>query len=224
MKKKTRTRILSIVMALTLVVAFSATAFADGPRSAAAQNGQQTESNDRFGGPQGNAPMGGPQGGFGDQQMNGERPEFADGELPELPEGVEAPADGEEPPEKPDGDRAPMAPDGVEPPEKPEDDEDRLPPELEGMEPADGEEPPEKPEGDEDRLPPDGMNGQQPPEKPEGDEDRTPPEFTEGMEAPAEGEEPPEKPEGDEAPEQGMPKMMELFQKFLDWLKGSDED
>ena len=78
------------------------------------------------------------------------------------------PEDGEEPPEKPEGDEAPERPEnlpeGVEPPEKPED----LP---EGVEPPEkpedlpeGVEPPEKPED----LP----EGIEPPEKPENsDED-----------------------------------------------------
>ena len=124
MKKTMKTRIAAAAMALVMVVALSATVFADGPQGGPQMGGMQQQMN---GGPQGGMRM--PQGGFDqgspsqgnfgqDQQMGGFN--------------QDGPMNGQQPPEKPDG---------------------------EDMTPPDGQQPPEKPEGDEDRTPADGQNG-----------------------------------------------------------------
>ena len=124
MKKTMKTRIAAAAMALVMVVALSATVFADGPQGGPQMGGMQQQMN---GGPHGGMRM--PQGGFDqgspsqgnfgqDQQMGGFN--------------QDGPMNGQQPPEKPDG---------------------------EDMTPPDGQQPPEKPEGDEDRTPADGQNG-----------------------------------------------------------------
>ena len=124
MKKTMKTRIAAAAMALVMVVALSATVFADGPQGGPQMGGMQQQMN---GGPHGGMRM--PQGGFDqgspsqgnfgqDQQMGGFN--------------QNGPMNGQQPPEKPDG---------------------------EDMTPPDGQQPPEKPEGDEDRTPADGQNG-----------------------------------------------------------------
>ena len=125
MKKTMKTRTAAAVMALIMVVALSATAFADGPQGGRQMGGNGPMNGGPQGGmqmPQGRFDQGAPQGGFGrDQQMS---------VCPQMG-GFDQ--------------NGPM--NGQQPPEKPEDDEDRTPP-------ADGQQPPEKPEGDEDRTPP----------------------------------------------------------------------
>ena len=272
MKKTMKTRIAAAAMALVMVVALSATVFADGPQGGPQMGGMQQQMN---GGPHGGMRM--PQGGFDqgspsqgnfgqDQQMGGFN--------------QDGPMNGQQPPEKPDG---------------------------EDMTPPDGQQPPEKPEGDEDRTPADGQNGpmgpggmdpmnqiisavnelenedakanieslmkahlvameaernaedddarseaaeavaaaqealdealaaagievsmdQQSPEKPDG-EDMTPPEKPEGEAPPANGQQPPEKPDSEDMtpPEINEDKadMFNLFQQFLEWLKGNNAE
>ena len=119
MKKTMKTRIAAAAMALVMVVALSATVFADGPQGGPQMGGMQQQMN---GGPQGGMRM--PQGGFDqgspsqgnfgqDQQMGGFN--------------QDGPMNGQQPPEKPDGEDM-TPPDGQQPPEKLEGDEDRTPP------------------------------------------------------------------------------------------------
>ncbi|MCR5135719.1 MAG: hypothetical protein K6C12_01275 [Oscillospiraceae bacterium] len=139
MKKTMKTRITAAAMALIMVVALSATAFADGPQGSRQRGGNGPVNGAPQGGmqmPQGGFDQGAPQGGFGqDQQMsagpqigrfdqngpgNGQQP-------PEKPEGDEdrtPPADGQQPPEKPEGENMTS-------PEKPE--EESLPKDDQGM-------------------------------------------------------------------------------------------
>ena len=118
MKKTMKTRIAAAAMALVMVVALSATVFADGPQGGPQMGGMQQQMN---GGPQGGMRM--PQGGFDqgspsqgnfgqDQQMGGFN--------------QNGPMNGQQPPEKPDGEDM-TPPDGQQPPEKPEGYEDRTP-------------------------------------------------------------------------------------------------
>ena len=194
MNKTIKTRIIAAAMTLLLVAGLSTSAFAEGPQGGLTQNefGQNQQMSSQQGGMQ----MGGaPQGSF---SQNGQQP-----------------------------------------PEKPEGDEDRTPP-TDGENgfgqngPMNGQQPPEKTEGDEDRTPPtDGengfgqngpMNGQQPPEKPEGDEDRTPPADGENgfdKNDPMNGQQPPT----DNLQEtESARDLFSLFQRFLEWLKNNDED
>ena len=68
---------------------------------------------------------------------------------------------------------------------------------------------------------------QQPPEKPDG-EDMTPPEKPEGEAPPANGQQPPEKPDSEDMtpPDINEDKadMFNLFQQFLEWLKGNNAE
>ncbi len=144
MKKTMKTRITAVVMTLIMAVAFSATAFADGPQGGRQMGGNGPMNGGPQGGmqmPQGRFDQGAPQGGFGRDQQMSVCPQMGGFDQ-------NGPMNGQQPPEKPedDEDRTPPA-DGQQPPEKPEGDEDRTPP-------ADGQQPPVKPEGDEDRTPP----------------------------------------------------------------------
>ena len=117
MKKTMKTRIAAAAMALVMVVALSATVFADGPQGGPQMGGMQQQMN---GGPQGGMRM--PQGGFDqgspsqgnfgqDQQMGGFN--------------QDGPMNGQQPPEKPEGDEdrtppadgqnVPMGPGGMDP-------------------------------------------------------------------------------------------------------------
>ena len=273
MKKTMKTRIAAAAMALVMVVALSATVFADGPQGGPQMGGMQQQMN---GGPQGGMRM--PQGGFDqgspsqgnfgqDQQMGGFN--------------QDGPMNGQQPPEKPDGEDM-TPPDGQQPPEKPEGDEVRTPP-------ADGQNVPMGPGGmdpinqiisavneleNEDakanieslmKAHLDAMEAernvedddaraeaaeavaaaqealdealaaagievsmdQQPPEKPDG-EDMTPPEKPEGEAPHANGQQPPELQDGEDMtpPEINEDKadMFNLFQQFLEWLKGNNAE
>lgn len=278
MKKTLKTRIAAAAMALIMVVALSATAFADGPQGGPQMGGMQQQMN---GGPQGGMQMpqggfdqGAPQGNFGqDQQMSG-GPQMGGFNQ-------NGPMNGQQPPEKPDGEDM-TPPDGQQPPEKLEGDEDRTPP-------ADGQNGPMGPGGmdpmnqiisavneleNEDakanieslmKAHLDAMEAernaeddnaraeaaeavaaaqealnealaaagievsmdQQPPEKPDG-EDMTPPEKPEGEAPPANDQQPPEKPDSEDMtpPEINEDKadMFNLFQQFLEWLKGNSAE
>ena len=146
MKKTLKTRIAATAMALIMVVALSATAFADGPQGGPQMGGMQQQMN---GGPQGGMQMpqgrfdqGAPQGGFGqDQQgapqMGGMQGNPSQGNFGQDQQmggfNQNGPMNGQQPPEKPDS---------------------------EDMTPPDVQQPPEKLEGDEDHTPPaDGQNG-----------------------------------------------------------------
>ncbi len=229
MKKTLKTRIAAGIMTLIMGVAFSATAFADGPQGGPRQGNGQMEQ--PMGGPQNGTGMGTPQNEAG---QNGQLP-------PEKPEGDERmPMDR--------GDMDPMnriltavnelededvkanieslldaLQDAIEAEQNAEDDDARaeaaeaVAAAREALDTAlaaagieidmgapEGGELPGKPEGNE---PP--ADGQQPPEKPEGGEDMTPPEMSE------------------EGNAQDLPSdqhgMFRLFQQFLEWLKGSSE-
>ena len=126
MKKTMKTHIAAAVMALIMVVALSATAFADGPQGGRQMGGNGPMNGGPQGGmqmPQGRFDQGAPQGGFGRDQQMSVCPQMGGFDQ-------NGPMNGQQPPEKPEGDedRTPPA-DGQQPPEKPEDDEDRTPPE-----------------------------------------------------------------------------------------------
>lgn len=294
MKKTLKTRIAATAMALIMVVALSATAFADGPQGGPQMGGMQQQMN---GGPQGGMQMpqggfdqGAPQGSFGqDQQgapqMGGMQGSPSQGNFGQDQQmggfNQNGPMNGQQPPEKPDGEDI-TPPDGLQPPEKLEGDEDRTPP-------ADGQNGPMGPGGmdpmnqiisavheleNEDakanieslmKAHLDAMEAernaedddaraeaaeavaaaqealdealaaagievsmdQQPPEKPDG-EDMTPPEKPEGEAPPANGQQPPEKPDSEDMtpPEINEDKadMFNLFQQFLEWLKGNNAE
>ena len=240
--KNMKKRIAAVALALVMVVAFSATAFAEGPQGGPNQGTEMGSA------PQGGMRMNGqPKDNF---NQNGQQP-------PEKPEG-------EDDMTPPDDGKAPMddkagRPGGMDPMNQIltavselEDDSVRenlealLQAQLEAIEA-------ERTAADEEAraaaaeavaaaqdalnaaLAEAGievnmdapMDGQEPPEKPEGDEDRTPP---------ADGQRPPEKPEGEddmtppEAPAENETRsaddqgMFRLFRQFLEWLKGSSED
>lgn len=145
MKKTMKTRITAVVMTLIMAVAFSATAFADGPQGVPQMGGNGPMNGAPQGGmqmPQGGFDQGAPHGGFGhDQQgapqmggMQGSPSQGNFGQDQQMGGFIQnGSMNGQQPPEKPDG---------------------------EDMTPPDGQQPPEKLEGDEDRTPPaDGQNG-----------------------------------------------------------------
>ena len=107
MKKTIQQHLTVAAIALIIVIALSATAFADSRQmSSPSQGGMQMDQ--QMGGPQGGFGQNGPQDGFGrDQQMGGPQGGFGQNngqQPPEMPEGNEPPAGGQEPPEKPEGD------------------------------------------------------------------------------------------------------------------------
>ena len=127
MKKAMKTRIASVVLALVMIAALSATAFADGPQGGP-QMGNFQQDRQMGGSQQGGfgqgRQMGGPQrGGFGQNRQPPEMPEDAEGRT--------APSDGE------NSQRGPMK--EQLPPEDPDEAEDMTPP--------------EKPEGENPSLP-----------------------------------------------------------------------
>ena len=133
MKKAMKTRIASVVVALVMIAALSATAFADGP-----QGGPQ------MGNFQQDRQMGGPQqGGFDqDRQIGGpQQSGFGqDRQPPEMPEDAEdrtPPSDGENRQREPMKGQLPLEdPNDAEdmtPPEKPEGENPSLPQDEQGM-------------------------------------------------------------------------------------------
>ena len=133
MKKAMKTRIASVVLALVMIAALSATAFADGPQGGPQQGGFQQGR--QMGGPQ--------QGGFGQNRQTGDPQQGGfgqDRQLPEIPEDAEGrtptsdggnrqsgPMNGQLPLEDPD------EAEDMTPPEKPEDENQPLPQDEEGM-------------------------------------------------------------------------------------------
>ena len=127
MKKAMKTRIASVVLALVMIAALSATAFADGPQGGPQQGGFQQGR--QMGGPQ--------QGGFGQNRQIGDPQQGGfgqDRQLPEIPEDAEGrtstsdggnrqsgPMNGQLPLEDPD------EAEDMTPPEKPEGENPSLP-------------------------------------------------------------------------------------------------
>ena len=110
MKKTMKTRIAAAVMALIMVVALSATAFADGPQGGRQMGGNGPMNGGPQGGmqmPQGRFDQGAPQGGFGRDQQMSVCPQMGGFDQ-------NGPMNGQQPPEKPEGDEDRT------PPEKPE--------------------------------------------------------------------------------------------------------
>ncbi len=132
MKKTNKAKVFAVTLSLIIILALSATAFAEGPKGSPQMDRMQ--SGQQMNGPQGDMQMNGPQSGFpsdrqpGDfsQDMQSGAPRGAFGENgsqqpPEKPEGEEPPADGQTPPEKPeDGEGQSLPSNSQQPPEKPE--------------------------------------------------------------------------------------------------------
>ena len=161
MKKAMKTRIASVVLALVMIAALSATAFADGPQGGPQQGGFQQgrqmggpqqggfDQDRQIGGPQQGGfgqdrQMGNPQqGGFGqDRQIGGpQQGGFGqDRQLPEIPEDAEgrtSTSDGGNRQSGPMNGQLPLEdPDEAEdmtPPEKPEGENPSLPQDEQGM-------------------------------------------------------------------------------------------
>ena len=113
MKKAMKTRIASVVLALVMIAALSATAFADGPQGGPQQGGFQQGR--QMGGPQ--------QGGFGQDRQLPEIPEDAEGRTSTSDGGnrQSGPMNGQLPLEDPD------EAEDMTPPEKPEGENPSLP-------------------------------------------------------------------------------------------------
>lgn len=276
MKKTLKTRIAATAMALIMVVALSATAFAHGPQGGPQMGGMQQMNGGPQGGmqiPQGGFDQGAQQGSFGqDQQgapqMGGMQGSPSQGNLgqDQLMGGFNqnGPMNGQQPPEKLEGDevRTPpadgqngsMGPGGMDPmnqiisavnelenedakanieslmkahldameAERNAEDDDARAEAAEAVAAAQ--------EALDEALAAAGIEvsmDQQPPEKPDG-EDMTPPEKPEGEAPPANGQQPPEKPDSEDMtpPEINEDKadMFNLFQQFLEWLKGNNAE
>ena len=139
MKKTSKAKVFAVTLSLIIILALSATAFAEGPKGSPQmdrmQSGQQMNAPQdgmQMNGPQGNMQMDAPQ---GDMQMNGPQTGFPSGRQPgdfsqgmpnAAPQGSFGENGGQQPPEKPEGEEPPV--DGQQPPEKPEGEEDRTPP------------------------------------------------------------------------------------------------
>ena len=132
MKKTNKAKVFAVTLSLIIILALSATAFAEGPKGSPQMDRMQ--SGQQMNAPQGDMQMNGPQGGFpsdrqpGDfsQDMPNGAPQGSFGENggqlpPEKPEGEEPPADGQQPPEKPeDGEGQSLPSNSQQPPEAPE--------------------------------------------------------------------------------------------------------
>ena len=132
MKKTKKAKIYAVTLSLIIILALSATAFAEGPKGSPQMDRMQ--SGQQMNAPQDGMQMNGPQGGSpsdrqpGDfsQGMPNAAPQGSFGENgsqlpPEKPEGEEPPADGQQPPEKPEGEEGQSLPsNSQQPPEKPE--------------------------------------------------------------------------------------------------------
>ena len=132
MKKTKKAKIYAVTLSLIIILALSATAFAEGPKGSPQMDRMQ--SGQQMNGPQGDMQMNAPQDGFpsdrqpGDfsQDMPNGAPQGSFGENggqqpPEKPEGEEPPADGQQPPEKPEGEEGQSLPsNSQQPPEVPE--------------------------------------------------------------------------------------------------------
>ena len=151
MKKTNKAKVFAVTLSLIIILALSATAFAEGPKGSPQmdrmQSGQQMNAPQdgmQMNGPQGNMQIDVPQ---GDMQMNGPQTGFPSDRQPgDFSQGM--------PNAAPQGNFGENG--GQQPPEKPEWEEP----------PVNGQQPPEKPEGEEGQSLP--SNSQQPPEAPEG--------------------------------------------------------
>ena len=130
MKKTNKAKIYAVTLSLIIILALSATAFAEGPKGSPQMDRMQ--SGQQMNGPQGDMQMNSPQ---GDMQMNGPQSGFPSDHQPgdfsqDMPNGAPQGSFGEnggqQPPEKPEGEEPPV--NGQQPPEKPEGEEDRTPP------------------------------------------------------------------------------------------------
>ena len=133
MKKTNKAKVFAVTLSLIIILALSATAFAEGPKGSPQidrmQSGQQMNA------PQGDMQMNGPQTGF----PSGRQPGDFSQDMPNgAPQGSFGENGGQLPPEKPEGEEPPV--DGQQPPEKPEDGEGQ-------SLPSNSQQPPEKPEG-----------------------------------------------------------------------------
>ena len=142
MKKTNKAKVFAVTLSLIIILALSATAFAEGPKGSPQMDRMQ--SGQQMNGPQGDMQMNSPQ---GDMQMNAPQDGFPSDRQPgdfsqDMPNGAPRGAFGEngnqQPPEKPEGEEPPV--DGQQPPEKPEDGEGQ-------SLPSNSQQPPEKPEG-----------------------------------------------------------------------------
>ena len=133
MKKTKKAKIYAVTLSLIIILALSATAFAEGPKGSPQMDRMQ--SGQQMNGPQGDMQMNAPQDGFPSDRQPGD---FSQ----DMPNGAPRGAFGEngsqQPPEKPEGEEPPV--DGQQPPEKPEDGEGQ-------SLPSNSQQPPEKPEG-----------------------------------------------------------------------------
>ena len=139
MKKTNKAKIYAVTLSLIIILALSATAFAEGPMGSPQMDRMQ--SGQQMNAPQGGMQMNGPQGDMqmdapqGDMQMNGPQTGFPSGRQPgdfsqdmqnAAPQGSFGENGGQQPPEKPEWEEPPV--DGQQPPEKPEGEEGRTPP------------------------------------------------------------------------------------------------
>ena len=142
MKKTNKAKVFAVTLSLIIILALSATAFAEGPKGSPQmdrmQSGQQMNAPQdgmQMNGPQGDMQMNGPQGGSPSDRQPGD---FSQGMPNAAPQGSFGENGGQQPPEKPEGEEPPA--DGQTPPEKPEDGEGQ-------SLPSNSQQPPEKPEG-----------------------------------------------------------------------------
>ena len=142
MKKTKKAKVFAVTLSLIIILALSATAFAEGPKGSPQmdrmQSGQQMngpQGDMQINGPQGDMQMNGPQGGFPTDRQPGD---FSQDIQSGAPQGSFGENVGQQPPEKPEGEEPPA--DGQQPPEKPEDGEGQ-------SLPSNSQQPPEVPEG-----------------------------------------------------------------------------
>ena len=130
MKKTNKAKVFAVTLSLIIILALSATAFAEGPKGSPQmdrmQSGQQMNAPQdgmQMNGPRGDMQMNGPQGGFPTDRQPGD---FSQDMQSGAPQGSFGENGGQLPPEKPEGEEPPV--DGQQPPEKPEGEEGRTPP------------------------------------------------------------------------------------------------
>ena len=123
MKKTKKAKIYAVTLSLIIILALSATAFAEGPKGSPQMDRMQ--SGQQMNGPQDGFPSDRQPGDFSQDMPNG-APQGSFGENggqlpPEKPEGEEPPVDGQQPPEKPEGGEGQSLPsNSQQPPEAPE--------------------------------------------------------------------------------------------------------
>jgi hypothetical protein len=133
MKKTNKAKVFAVTLSLIIILALSATAFAEGPKGSPQMDRMQ--SGQQMNAPQDGMQMNGPQGGFPTDRQPGD---FSQGMPNAAPQGSFGENGGQQPPEKPEGEEPPV--DGQQPPEKPEAEEGQ-------SLPSNSQQPPEKPEG-----------------------------------------------------------------------------